>query len=201
MELIKKLGTRLPKNCNSKRKLSYGLYLCPYCNKQVEKWLSNGKINKSCGCMRTELTKKQHGDSNSKSKYHSLYVNWRSMKNRCSNPNNKYYSNYGGRGISVCNKWFTYITFKKWALSHGWKKELQIDRRYNDGNYNPINCHFITCAKNNQNRSTTKLNWQKVRTIRKLWATGFYTQIAIAIKANVSQTHIRNIVNNKRWKE
>lgn len=79
------------------------------------------------------------------------------IKSRCYNPNDKAYHNYGGRGIRMCDEWLNDInSFIEWALSHGYKKELAIDRKENNGDYSPDNCRFITLKENNQNRRSTK---------------------------------------------
>jgi hypothetical protein len=58
----------------------------------------------SCGCYRRSI-RYRHGHTSSKGKNHPLYHVWQSMKSRCTNPNAQEYKNYGGRGISVCERW------------------------------------------------------------------------------------------------
>ena len=75
-----------------------------------------------------------------------------SMKQRCYNNKSKDYKNYGGRGIKICDEWLeNNVTFIEWALNNGFEKTLHIDRKDNNGNYEPTNCHFITLAENNRN--------------------------------------------------
>ena len=59
------------------------------------------------------------------------------MVQRCTNPNSTYFPRYGGRGITVCPEWRTRRNFKKWALSHGYRSDLTIDRIDNDKGYSP----------------------------------------------------------------
>ena len=67
------------------------------------------------------------------------------MKKRCYNPHDKYYKNYGGRNIKVCDEWRSdFSLFKKWADTNGYKQGLSIDRIDNDKNYEPGNCRWVT---------------------------------------------------------
>lgn len=101
----------------------------------------------SCGCYRLAKQTK-HG-----LRGHSLYSVWKGIKKRCHNEKEKCYEYYGGRGIKVCNEWdIDFRTFYDWALTNGYKKELEIDRIDNNGNYEPKNCHFVTHAENCRNR-------------------------------------------------
>ena len=77
------------------------------------------------------------------------------MIQRCTNPNSTYFPRYGGRGITVCHEWRTRNNFKKWALSHGYRNDLTIDRIDNNKGYSPDNCRWVTPSQNCCNRSTT----------------------------------------------
>ncbi len=63
---------------------------------------------------------------------------------------------YANRGITISQDWDTYDKFEEWALSHGWKKGLQIDRIDNNGDYSPQNCRFVTPKENSRNRRNTR---------------------------------------------
>lgn len=77
------------------------------------------------------------------------------MIQRCTNPNSTYFPRYGGRGITVCHEQRTRNNFKEWALSHGYRNDLTIDRIDNDKGYSPDNCRWVTPSQNCCNRSTT----------------------------------------------
>ena len=81
---------------------------------------------------------------------HPLYVTWKGMLQRCTNPNHIAYYRYGGRGISVCKEWLDLATFELWAINNGWRKALTIDRIDNNGNYESNNCHIITKSENSR---------------------------------------------------
>ena len=104
--------------------------------------LKSGKSS-SCGCLNRELARQRatkHGYSG-----HQLYNVWNLIKKRCYNCNDKYYKDYGGRGISVCDEWLNNPEqFINWCLNNGWEDGLQIDRKNNDDNYMPSNCRFVT---------------------------------------------------------
>ena len=85
------------------------------------------------------------------SRLNNIYWN---MRKRCYYRNAPFYSFYGGRGISVCAEWMQgFKPFKEWALSHGYRDDLTIDRIDNNGNYEPSNCRWVTAKKQVANRS------------------------------------------------
>ena len=95
--------------------------------------LRNGHT-KSCGCLRKETTRQSHlthglGDRKKIRSGNRLYRCWDSMKQRCLNQNTKSYKHYGGRGITICEEWQdNFEPFMNWALSHGYRDDLTIDR-------------------------------------------------------------------------
>lgn len=79
-----------------------------------------------------------------------LYKIYHGIKYRCYNPNCKDYRWYGEKGIKLCADWDTYEKFKKWALSHGYKEGLSIDRLNHDLDYSPDNCEWVTVSENSK---------------------------------------------------
>ena len=105
---------------------------------------------KSCGCVQRKRAKykvKTHGK-----KSHPLHSVWSGMKDRCNNPNNKSFKNYGAKGISVCNEWSeSFVVFYDWAVLSGYTKGLSIDRINGDLGYNPDNCRWLTIQNQGRN--------------------------------------------------
>jgi hypothetical protein len=79
-----------------------------------------------------------------------LYHVWEGMRQRCLNKNHAAYARYGGRGISICREWDTFISFRAWATSSGYADHLTIDRINVDGNYEPSNCQWVTKSENSK---------------------------------------------------
>lgn len=79
------------------------------------------------------------------------------MINRCENPHNKNYNNYGGRGIKICEEWKDIRNFSKWADETGFElgKNLSIERKDVNGNYCPENCCWIDRKLQSRNRRNT----------------------------------------------
>lgn len=113
-----------------------------------------GHITRSCGCLQAERRQeahRTHGDKHAK-----LYAVWSCMKERCNNPNNKNYNDYGGRGIKVCDEWNNdYSLFKEWAYCNGFCEGLSIDRIDVNKGYSPDNCRWVdyTTQANNRRNS------------------------------------------------
>lgn len=107
----------------------------------------------SCGCLQKEAIT-THGDV-AGGHVPRLYGIWAGIKQRCNNSNSTGYKYYGGRGITYCDGWEDYVTFRDWALENGYDDILCIDRIDNDGNYEPNNCQFITNEEN-----VRKRKWQ-----------------------------------------
>lgn len=154
--------------------------------------LSTGKT-KSCGCLNREKAAERmrnlgkrhwknglaearktenhgnyvHGKSNTR-----LYTIWTGMKQRCFNPNNRAYIDYGGRGITVCDEWKNdFQAFYDWAIKNGYADNLSIDRKDVNGNYEPSNCRWATDTEQQNNKSDNRIIEYKgeSKTIRQ-WA-------------------------------
>lgn len=109
--------------------------------------------SKSCGCgisVRSKIPFKQRLAGS------EIYQRWSRMKQRCCNPNTKSWPYYGGRGIRVCERWLKFENFHADMFST-FKKGMEIDRRDNNGNYEPGNCRWVTHAENSNNRRSNRI--------------------------------------------
>lgn len=171
----KKFGRLIALKKTEKRDSSGNVYwLCKCdCGGEIEtqgRFLRNGLV-KSCGCAQIEHAKnmnRKHGKSRSR-----IYSIWIAMKLRCFSENDANYYKYGGRGISVCQKWIGehgFENFYKWAIENGYDDELTIDRINVDGNYEPSNCRWTTPKEQMQNtRRSRYVNYEgKIYTISEL---------------------------------
>lgn len=151
----------------------------------------------SCGCLRVEANisrLRTHG--------HSLcgdvsktYRCWENMRTRVFNKTSPAYKNYGGRGISICDRW---SDFKNFLEDMGESPEgLTIERLDNDGNYCKENCRWATRTRQGRNNRQAKLSLEKARAIR----TDPRTNWAIAKAYGVCETTIERVKAHKLWKE
>lgn len=118
---------------------------------------------RSCGCLSAELSAKRLTGNKAKLRHgHSLtgrvtseYRTWQNIRRRCYRPTDKWYHNYGGRGIQVCSRWFK---FENFLTDMGRKPSPRhsIDRVDNDGNYEPSNCRWATPEEQTLNQRPRK---------------------------------------------
>jgi hypothetical protein len=87
--------------------------------------------------------------------YKKLYDVWYCMKRRCFNKSNHNYKNYGGRGITVCQRWLDFHNFLE-DMSAGYSKGLSLDRIDCNGNYEPNNCRWATTEIQSYNKRVGK---------------------------------------------
>lgn len=115
----------------------------------------------SCGCARIETlraVRTTHGMSGS-----STYIVWCGMIARCENPKEPAYSDYGGRGVTICDRWHSFEAFfEDMGERPG---SLTLDRIDNAGNYAPGNCRWATRIQQARNKRSNRLLTYKGETL------------------------------------
>lgn len=164
-----------------------------YCTKHYYRNKRNGSPYK----MRKEI----HGNRDTPE-----YRSWAHIKDRCLNPNNKRYKHYGGRGITVCDRWIN--SFSNFYNDMGDKpnSKMSIDRIDNDGNYTPGNCKWSNSTEQVMNKRSgkTKSVYKVVRWNNKInkWTVYFRNKYvgvstcmekAISMKMLVEKEYLKTI--------
>lgn len=169
--------------------------------------LRMGRVD-HCGCLtpaRRVSSQITHGESHSVGgKATKEWRAWFNLRQRCNNPNAMQYSNYGGRGIKVCERWNDYNNFLK-DMGRCPKTCSSIDRIDNDGDYTPSNCRWTSNKEQSINRRSTKLvtvngitlccrDWAKLNnlaptTISERVKRGWTLQSAVSIPADLGNRH------------
>lgn len=127
---------------------------------------------RSCGCIHTEelvARSKTHGHGGERGKRTRTYQIWAGMKQRCLNPANPSYKDYGGRGITLCERW---ITFEGFLADMGeCPPNHSIDRINNNKGYQPGNCRWATPTEQVRNvRSNIVITWRGETACLSEWA-------------------------------
>ena len=147
---------------------------CEICGKEFDK--SKRRSNGTHNLCSNECKYKFLGDINRKhSKSHKTYLYgiWKSMTQRCYNPNDKSYRNYGARCITVCDEWRNdFQAFYDWSYANGYSNEklpsgrnvLSIDRIDVNGNYCPENCKW----SNDKEQASNKQNSMSIEEKRRV---------------------------------
>lgn len=159
----KKFGRLLVSRESGRDKSGQVKWLCVCdCGKEKEVLGINIKrgLTTSCGCYSIESHKKHEMTASRE------YQSWQHMKDRCLNPDNDGYHRYGGRGITVCERWLGADGFVNFFADMGERPKGKTLDRYPDknGNYGPDNCRWATPREQLDNRNNTV--WYECNGIR-----------------------------------
>lgn len=148
----------------------------------------------SCGCYRKMQKAMPNGELR-------LYRIWANMKQRCANPKSKDFKYYGAKGVCVCAEWEDFETFFYWAISHGYKDGLTIERIDNDGDYCPNNCKWIPKHRQNSNTSRTKryVMYGKVFTLAEICRIYGVSRSTVASRMKKGIPLEKSIKQNRRY--
>ncbi len=130
--------------------------------------------------MSQALNSLTHGKSRS-----PIYSRWQGMKDRCLNPKNPRFADYGGRGITVCERWMKFENFYM-DMGDVPSAEHQLDRRDNSKGYSPENCRWATRQEQQNNmRSNRILTFNETSKTVTQWAD------CLGLKANTIVTRLQ----------
>jgi hypothetical protein len=165
----------------------------------------------SCGCLKID-TQTKHGLCNDR-----IYIIWKGIKRRCSNPNYDRFDDYGQRGVEICNEWLNengFMNFYNWAMQNGYSDNLTIDRKNVNGNYEPDNCRWANTTVQGINKrkrkdntsnatgvsySSEKGKWRAYISIyNKRHSLGYFTnkQDAIAVRKKAEEKYHRPLLES-----
>lgn len=166
----------------------------------------------SCGCFQKERQRvsgrgtRTHGQA---VQVTQAYKAWQSMKTRCLNPESRLYAGYGGRGITVCERWMEFEPF--FADMGTPEKGMSLDRIDNNGPYSPQNCRWATRSQQQRNkRSTLLLTYQERTAPLAQWADEYglpreilHARIKLSwdVERALTQPYIRRAVSSRNIKK
>ena len=137
-----------------------------------------------------------HGHGSPKTRK-GIYTTWVSMLQRCNNPNSDNYKYWGARGIIVCGRWHKFENFLEDIGEV--PKGLTIERKDNNGNYEPGNCKWATRREQVRNSRGCKLNPLRVKNIKECLMDGYLSHKTLGYIFGVTPGNISSIATGRTW--
>jgi len=163
-------------------------------------------LTKSCGCLHKEqLINRNLKHGHSKAKNHTKeFSTWQNMKTRCLSPKSNHYKSYGGRGITICDRWLNNFNLFLADMGFAPTPNHSIERLNNDGNYEPSNCIWATeyeqqRNKNNNVKITYKGKEMIVSDFAKMIGVT-HSMVAYFLKKGKNADYISNHYRNTKHK-
>jgi hypothetical protein len=169
--------------------------------KVIRKVKVTSGYTKSCGCLRVDIAverlKKMPSNKTHNLSKMKAYNVWQQMIRRCNDPDHPAYRNYGGRGISVCERWLSVENFYQdmGEPSPG----MSLERTNNDRGYEPLNCRWASWTEQRRNSRQNKLTKHQVDRIREFRSVGIGC-CELARTFGVSPSSITAICNGTNWR-
>ena len=188
MKLLRSLGKRndaINPSTGNMMMTEWYLFECPICLNQIEQRGKRGLLAKTCTKCKG-IQKVTHGHSGK-----AYYYVWQAMIQRCTNPNNKKYRIYGGKGITVQESWLTFEGF--WKDNEPlYQKGLTIDRKDSSKGYSVENVRWITKSQNSSETTKRKpvtqyriaLVPEKHLVLVQEWESAQFAATTLGLKAN-----------------
>lgn len=164
--------------------------------------LLTSKQTRSCGCLKRELDKARktrlvHGHARHGQPRSATYNSWIAMRVRCTDPTADSYADYGGRGITVCERWLN--SFEAFLEDMGERPPgTSIDRLDGSRGYEPGNCRWATAVEQNRNTRAIALSTAAVDLVRYMHKRGS-RRADLAHAFGVSESTIGNVVARRTW--
>lgn len=164
--------------------------------------LLTSKQTRSCGCLKHELDKARktrlvHGHARHDQPRSATYNTWIAMRDRCTDPTSDSYPDYGGRGITICQRWID--SFEAFLADMGERPAgTTLDRIDGARGYEPGNCRWATAVEQNRNTRSVALNSVAVDLVRYMHKRGA-RRADLAHAFGVSESTIGNVVARRTW--
>lgn len=126
------------------------------------------------------------------------YSTWIAMNHRCTYPTNAKWHLYGGRGITVCERWRE--SFSAFLADMGERPVgTTLDRKDSNGHYEPGNCRWATTPAQNRNRRGVRLSFEIATEIRRRVSNGERPS-ALAREHGLTNSYVSQIVSGQKWR-